>query len=203
MKWINCLVLFSTNILLIQGCSFHSPEQEQKEVDQQILTKISQDISSFATLEASYSINYVNFQKKNPLLFLAKDNFYIRNDIKTYFYGYSLKDADIKVITENNQRVLLVKLLQPKIVGEDRFTAFIKTNDPNYDPLDEKGQKADVEEYIKSQLDKATKMYEQRTIDKTREMSQQYFQNVADRFGLKLQLEFVATSGSKDEQTKK
>ncbi|BBC23709.1 DUF4230 domain-containing protein [Pseudanabaena sp. ABRG5-3] len=203
MKWINYLVLFSANILLIQGCNFHSPEEEQKEVDQKILTKISQDISSFATLEASYSINYVNFQKKNPLLFLAKDNFYIRNDIKTYFYGYSLKDADIKVITENNQRVLLVKLPHPKIVGEDRFTAFVKTNDPNYNPLDEKGQKDDVEEYIKSRIDKATKMYEQRTIDKTREMSQQYFQDVADRFGLKLQLEFVTTAGSKDEQTKK
>jgi hypothetical protein len=203
MKWINCLVLFSANILLIQGCNLHSPEQEQKEVDQKILTKISQDISSFATLEASYSINYINFQKKNPLLFLAKDDFYIRNDIKTYFYGYSLKDADIKVITENNQRVLLVKLPQPKIVGEDRFTAFVKTNDPNYNPLDEKGQKADVEEYIKSRIDKATKMYEQRMVDKIREMSQQYFQDVADRFGLKLQLEFVVTSGSKDEQTKK
>ncbi len=108
------------------------------------------------------------------------------------------------MITENNQRILRVKLPQPQRVAEDQFTVKpIETNDPNYIPLDEKGQQANVEEYIKSRLDKATKMYEQKTIDKTREMSQLYFQDVADRFSLKLQLEFVPTSGSKDEKIKK
>ena len=159
---------------------------------------------SFPFLPDSLRINYVNFQEKNRWLPLAKHNFYIRNDIRTYSYGYSLKDADIKVTTENNQRILRVRLPQPQRIAEDQFTVKpIKTNDPNYIPLDEKGQKADVEEYIKSRIDKATKMYEQKTIDKTREMSQLYFQDIADRFGLKLQLEFVATSGSKDEQPKK
>ncbi len=204
MRWINCFALvLSTSILFIQGCDFQVSDTRQKEIDQKILAKISQDISSFANLEASYSVNYINFRDNPPIPFV-KDDFYIRSDIRTYFYGYSLKDADIKVITENNQRILRVKLPQPQRIAEDQFTVKpIETNNLNYSPLDEKGQQADVEKEINVRLDKATEMYEQKTIDKTREMSQLYFQDVADRFGLKLQLEFVAISGSKDEKIKK
>jgi hypothetical protein len=54
------------------------------EVDQKILTKINQDVSALANLEASYSVNYINFQE-NKFPF-GKDNFYIRNDIRTHFY---------------------------------------------------------------------------------------------------------------------
>jgi hypothetical protein len=202
MRWINCFAHLSISILFIQGCNFQFSDTKQKEVDQKILAKISQDISFLANLEASYSVNYINFQE-NKFPF-GKDDFYIRNDIRTYFYGYSLKDADIKVITENNQRILRVKLPQPQRIAEDQFTVKpIETNNPNYSPLDEKGQQADVEKEINVRLDKATKMYEQKTIDKTREMSQLYFQDVADRFGLKLQLEFFANSGNKDEKNKK
>jgi hypothetical protein len=46
-------------------------------------------------------------------------------------------------------------------------------------------------------------MYEKKMVDRTREMSQLYFQDVADRFDLQLQLEFVETTSSKNEQTKK
>lgn len=202
MRWINCFALLSISTLFIQGCDFQFSDTRQREIDQKILAKISQDISSLANLEASYSVNYINFQK-NKFPF-GKDDFYIRNDIRTYFYGYSLKDADIKVITESNQRILRVKLPQPQRVAEDQFTVKpIKTNNENYSPLDEKGQEADVEKEINTRLDKATEMYERKMIDKTREMSQLYFQDIANRFGLKLQLEFVATSGSKDERTKK
>ncbi len=202
MRWINCFALLSISILFIQGCDFQFSDTRQNEIDQKILAKISQDISFLANLEASYSVNYINFRDNPPIPFV-KDDFYIRNDIRTYFYGYSLKDADIKVITENNQRILRVKLPQPQRIAEDQFTKPIETNNPNYSPLDEKGQQTDVEKEINARLDKATEMYEQKTIDKTREMSQLYFQDVADRFGLKLQLEFVAISGSKDEKIKK
>ena len=96
-RWINCIALLSISILFIQGCDFQFSDARQKEIDQKILTKISQDISSLANLEASYSVNYINFQK-NKFPF-GKDDFYIRNDIRTYFYGYSLKDADIKLVS--------------------------------------------------------------------------------------------------------
>lgn len=203
MRWINCFALLSISILFIQGCDFQFSDTRQKEIDQKILAKISQDISFLANLEASYSVNYINFRDNPPIPFV-KDDFYIRNDIRTYFYGYSLKDADIKVITENNQRILRVKLPQPQKIAEDQFTVKpIKNNNPNYNPLDEKGQPANVEKYIDEHFDRATEMYEKKMVDRTREMSQLYFQDVADRFDLQLQLEFVETTSSKNEQTKK
>jgi hypothetical protein len=203
MKRINCFVLLGVCFLFVQGCDFRSSITRQEEIDQKILTKIKQDTASLANLEASYTVNYINFQENN-FPFFGKHGFYIRNDIRTYFYGYSLKDADIKLITENNQRILRVKLPEPRRIAVDQFTVEpIKTSDPNYIPRDEKGQLVDIEKEINARLDKATEMYEQKTIDKTREMSQLYFQDVADRFGLKLQLEFAVTSGSKDERTKK
>jgi hypothetical protein len=194
MKWINIFALLNVSVLFVLGCQFQTPDTQEKPIEQEILAKIRQDNTEIANLEASYSINYVNFyQSKNLIRMNGKKYFYIRNDVATVFYGYPLKDADIKVVTENNQRLLRVKLSQPKQVGGmSRYIVPNENNDPNYVPLDEKGEKADVEKYIKERLDKTIKMYEEKRIESTREMSQIYFQNIADRFGLKLQLEFIS-----------
>jgi len=194
MKWINIFALLNVSVLFVLGYQFQTPDTQEKPIEQEILAKIRQDNTEIANLEASYSINYVNFyQSKNLIRMNGKKYFYIRNDVATVFYGYPLKDADIKVVTENNQRLLRVKLSQPKQVGGmSRYIVPNENNDPNYVPLDEKGEKADVEKYIKERLDKTIKMYEEKRIESTREMSQIYFQNIADRFGLKLQLEFIS-----------
>lgn len=76
-----------------------------------------------------------------------------------------------------------------------------QSNNPNYIPLDEKGQKVDVEKYIRERLDKTIKTYEEKAINSTRTMSELYFQNIADRFGLKLELEFIPARGTREEKT--
>jgi hypothetical protein len=201
MKWINLFVLLNISILFVEGCQFQLLEIKEKQIEQKILTKIKQDnTEEIANLEASYSVNYVNFNKS----WFGKNNFYIRNDVATVFYGYSLKDVDIKVVTENNRGVLRVKLSPPKQVGS--MSRYIVPNEkhselPNYIPLDEKGQKADVEKYIKERLDKTIKTYEEKAINSTRTMSELYFQNIADRFGLKLELEFSPTRVTGEEKT--
>lgn len=170
---------------LIQGCQ--SYEQKQQQIEQQIVTKIRQDTPYIAHLEAMYSIAYINYKK--GLIF--KDDVYIRNDDATVFYGYALKDADITIITENNQRILRVRLPQPKQISIDRKVLSIETNDKEYIPLDEKGKRVDVDAYMNTNVEEAIKLYEEKTIEMTREMSRQYFEAIADRFGLKLQLEFI------------
>ncbi|TYQ27359.1 hypothetical protein PseudUWO311_08520 [Pseudanabaena sp. UWO311] len=200
MKWINLFVLLNISILFVEGCQFQFSEIKEKQIEQKILAKIKQDNTEIANLEASYSINYVNFNQNKS--WFGKNNFYIRNDVATVFYGYSLKDADIKVVTENNRGVLRVKLSPPKQVGSmSRYIVPNESNNPNYIPLDEKGQKADVEKYIKERLDKTIKTYEEKAINSTRTMSELYFQNIADRFGLKLELEFSPTRGTGEEKT--
>lgn len=204
MKWIRYFTLLNLSLLLMQGCQ--SLNQQEKEIEQKIATKIRQDTPYLAHLEAIYSINYINYEDRKILgkrIPFKNDDVYIRNDAASVFYGYPLKDADIRVVKENDQRILRVKLPQPKQISIDRKVLSIEVNDPEYVLRDEKGQRTDVDAYMDSRVKEVIKMYEKRTIDTTRQMSQQYFQAMADRFGLKLQLEFVSEAGITEEPDQK
>ena len=204
MKWIRYFMLLNLSLLLMQGCQ--SLNQQEKEIEQKIVTKIRQDTPYLAHLEAIYSINYINYEDRKILgkrIPFKNDDVYIRNDAASVFYGYPLKDADIRVVKENDQRILRVKLPQPKQISIDRKVLSIEVNDPEYVLRDEKGQRTDVDAYMDSRVKEVIKMYEKRTIDTTRQMSQQYFQAMADRFGLKLQLEFVSEAGITEEPDQK
>ena len=204
MKWTRYFTLLNLSLLLMQGCQ--SLNQQEKEIEQKIVTKIRQDTPYLAHLEAIYSINYINYEDRKILgkrIPFKNDDVYIRNDAASVFYGYPLKDADIRVVKENDQRILRVKLPQPKQISIDRKVLSIEVNDPEYVLRDEKGQRTDVDAYMDSRVKEVIKMYEKRTIDTTRQMSQQYFQAMADRFGLKLQLEFVSEAGITEEPDQK
>lgn len=204
MKWIRYFILLNLSLLLMQGCQ--SLNQQEKEIEQKIVTKIRQDTPYLAHLEAIYSINYINYEDRKILgkrIPFKNDDVYIRNDAASVFYGYPLKDADIRVVKENDQRILRVKLPQPKQISIDRKVLSIEVNDPEYVLRDEKGQRTDVDAYMDSRVKEVIKLYEKRTIDTTRQMSQQYFQAMADRFGLKLQLEFVSEAGITEEPDQK
>ena len=204
MKWIRYFILLNLSLLLMQGCQ--SLNQQEKEIEQKIVTKIRQDTPYLAHLEAIYSINYINYEDRKILgkrIPFKNDDVYIRNDAASVFYGYPLKDADIKVVKENDQRILRVKLPQPKQISIDRKVLSIEVNDPEYVLRDEKGQRTDVDAYMDSRVKEVIKLYEKRTIDTTRQMSLQYFQAMADRFGLKLQLEFVSEAGITEEPDQK
>lgn len=204
MKWIRYFTLLNLSLLLMQGCQ--SLNQQEKEIEQKIVTKIRQDTPYLAHLEAIYSINYINYEDRKILgkrIPFKNDDVYIRNDAASVFYGYPLKDADIRVVKENDQRILRVKLPQPKQISIDRKVLSIEVNDPEYVLRDEKGQRTDVDAYMDSRVKEVIKLYEKRTIDTTRQMSQQYFQAMADRFGLKLQLEFVSEAGITEEPDQK
>lgn len=184
MKWNAYIILWSISIFLFNGC--HT-EQRKTILEQQIIAKIRQDTPYLAHLEATYSIAYINYTHNR----IFTDDVYVRNDDASVFYGYALKDADIAIMTENNERILRVKLPQPKQISIDRKVVSIETNDPEYRPIDASGQRVDVDAYMNQQVEKALKTYEEKTIEMTREMSRQYFEAVAHRFGLKLQLEFI------------
>ena len=204
MKWIRYFTLLNLSLLLMQGCQ--SLNQQEKEIEQKIVTKIRQDTPYLAHLEAIYSISYINYEDRKILgkrIPFKNDDVYIRNDAASVFYGYPLKDADIRVVKENDQRILRVKLPQPKQISIDRKVLSIEVNDPEYVLRDEKGQRTDVDAYMDSRVKEVIKLYEKRTIDTTRQMSQQYFQAMADRFGLKLQLEFVSEAGITEEPDQK
>jgi hypothetical protein len=191
---IRALLGLAVGILLLQSCQPASVSEKQ--LEETIITKIRQDTPYLAHLEAIYSVNYINYVDKKFLGIrfpFVQDDIYIRNDVASVFYGYPLKDADIAVIIENNQRTLRVKLPEPRQIAIDRRVRSAEVNDQRSIPLDEQGRRVDVDQYINGQVNAAIAKYEEQTVGMTREMTRQYFQAIADRFNLKLQLEFVVT----------
>ncbi|MBD2189666.1 hypothetical protein [Pseudanabaena mucicola] len=189
---IRALLGLAVGIVLLQSCQ-PAPVPE-KQLEETIITKIRQDTPYLAHLEAIYSVNYVNYIDKKffGIRFpFTQDDIYIRNDVASVFYGYPLKDADISVIIENNQRTLRVKLPEPRQIAIDRRVRSAEVNDQRSIPLDEQGRRVDVDQHINGQVNAAITKYEEQTVGMTREMTRQYFQAIADRFNLKLQLEFV------------
>ena len=122
---------------------------------------------------------------------LQSDDFYVRKDQAKVFYGYSLKEAEIKVIKENGEKILSVKLPNPRKISTDRKVLSIETTHEGYQPVDEDGKSINVDEWMNQTLDDAIAKYEEKTIEMTQTVSKQYFEALAERFGLKLKLEFL------------
>lgn len=195
---IRALLGLAVGIVLLQSCQPNpiSDPVLEKQLEETIITKIRQDTPYLAHLEAIYSVNYINYIDKKFLGIrfpFVQDDIYIRNDVASVFYGYPLKDADISVIIENKQQTLRVKLPEPRQIAIDRRVRSAEVNDQRSIPLDEQGRRVDVDQYINGQVNTAIAKYEEQTVGMTREMTRQYFQAIADRFNLKLQLEFVVT----------
>lgn len=165
-------------------------------LEQKLITKVKQDSPHIAHLEASYGLAFINYREN---LILSTD-FYIREDQAKVFYGYALDQAEIKVIQEGKQKILSVKLPQPKQVSIDRNVASLEITHKDYRPVDEKGKPIDVDAWMMQKLEEAVKKYETKTIDMTRTISHEYFETLAHRFGMKLKLQFTdqATTGKSE-----
>jgi hypothetical protein len=182
-------------LLLAYSCqSAQQAIEKDKQLERQIITKIRQDKPYLAQLEAIYSVNYVNYVDRKVLgvrIPFLNDDVYARSDTASVFYGYALADVDIVIATENDQRILRVKLPQPSQISIDRLVnSPIIVNNEAYVPIDEQGKKVDVDQYIYARVTEAITQYEQKNLNMTRDMTRQYFQAIAERFNLKLQLEF-------------
>ena len=176
------LVVTCLNVLLLWGCQPNDDIAERT-----ILAKVQQDTPYLAHMEATYSLAFTNYHKRP----FVSDDFYIRKDQAKVFYGYSLKDAEIELVNENNTQTLWVRLPNPKQISKDRKTLSIESVRDNFHPIDQDKNKIDVEAWMDQNLNGAIADYEEKTIDMTREVSRQYFEALAYRFGVKLKLEFI------------
>ena len=181
MKFQQLLIIVSLMLVLMSAC------QKESYVERYIVAKVQQDTPYLAQLEAAYSLAFINFHE-NPVF---SDDFYVRRDLASVFYGYSLKNAEIKMIEENNEKVLWVKLPNPKQISIDRKIVDVESVRPGYQPLDQNKQPINVDAWMNEHLQKAIKQYEEKTIEQTKTLSKQYFEALAYRFGVKLKLEFT------------
>jgi hypothetical protein len=159
--------------------------QMLKAKEQMIVSKVKQDTPYFTNFEATYNLAFTNFLGR-----LWGDSIYVRKDRAKVFYGYSLNDAEIKIIQEQDEPILWVRLPSPKQVATDRKVLLVEANPKDYWPIDSEKHPIDVEQWMNERLDTTLQNYEGKSLEMTRKMSQEYFEAIAHHFNLKLKLEF-------------
>lgn len=174
-------IIVISSLLLFQAC------EDDIALERQITTKVKEDAVYLAQLEAVYGLVFTN-QREN---WISSDDIYIRKDLASVYYGYSLDDAEITVKdNEQGVKTLYVNLPVPEKVSIDRRIVSLHSTHDDYQPVDEDEKYINIDEQLNSHLDRVLEKYEERTIEMTKKISRQYFDNLAARFGLKLELKF-------------
>jgi hypothetical protein len=165
------------------GCD-KSQTKNFEEIQSQIQAKVDTSASYLANLEAIYGLAFTNYKSNT----IRSDDLYIREDEAKVLYGYALEESKIKV---NDNGILEVSLPSPKQLAIDKRILFISNVHDGYRPQNEKEERYDVDAELNMKLNDALNKHESKTIDMTKKMSRQYFEALATRFGLELELSFV------------
>lgn len=178
------LIISCFSSSLLTSCS----DGNLKGLEQEIKTKVKSDIPHLAMLKANYTLNFFHYSEN----LIQSDDYYIRQDLAQVFYGYSLDDAKINVIREGDLNILDVELPLPKKISIDRrIVQKPLVTDEDYKPEDDDGKQIDIDAHMNKRLDETLKSYSEKTINKTQEVSQEYFEALASRYGLELRLTFL------------
>lgn len=164
-------------LLLLAGCRMTEPGEAF------LLARIIDDIPQIAHLEASYGLVFTHHLPNR----IISDDYYVREDVASVYYGYPLEDLRIDIRNGN----LYVRLPKPRKISVDRRIKTVRITHPSYHPLDENGSPIDIDAVMVSRLHEIENHYEHRTAAMTRALSRQYFEALAHRHGLKLKLTFT------------
>ena len=172
--------------LLILSFPFIGCYQKQT-VENKIKSTVIKNSPHLTQMEASYSLGYIHFDRN----VITSDDFFIRRDLAKVAYGYNLADSIISVVEKNGKKILSVKLPEPKYIMHDMTTLHLETIHKGFEPKDKDGNLVDVDKFLTKELKQAIEKYEQKSIDTTKQISKQYFEALAFRYGLELKLEFI------------
>jgi len=156
------------------------------EIEKEIIVRLKNDAPHLAHLEAMYSVIFLN-TKEN---IIESDDIYYRKDLAKVYYGYNLDETVIHVSEENGERILSVRLPMPERISVDRRTIDMETTHEGYQP-EKDGEAINVEAEMNRNMLQVVERYEEKSIERTKELSRRYFRALSERYGLKLDLEFV------------
>lgn len=193
-------ITFITVLIILAGCNKNVSREEAGKsrttaLKEKVEHQIRKDEPKIANLVATYGISFVNHKENNcwkdlwNCKIMKDDDFYIRKDVAKIFYGYSLNNSEITIKEADGLRILIVKLPEPKQIQKDRTTISSFSNYDDYKPV-VNGEPVNIENHINKELDGYISKYEEITIGRTKEMTRNYFEAIAKKFNLKLQIEF-------------
>ena len=178
-KMIRKFVLFAAFCIFF-ACG-QSPESQ---LDRMINERMSRDLNAIGTMAARYEAVFAHYHEK-----FGFDDIYMQKAIYSIIYGFEVQDAKINVEKEKDGTLVLnVKLPSPHEIKEarDRITLNIEKRFENYYPEDDNGNKINVSRALDRAVQKQVNKYQRHHINQARKMTKQYFQALADNYGMKL-----------------
>lgn len=179
------ILLLIMPLFLMTGC-FENKEKDNIVLRDEVKEKVASDIGYLSNLETFFGVDFTN-KSANRIL---ADDFYVRVDDASVFYGYSLDKIKIEVDDINGVKTLSVVLPTPEKISINRNISDLKTRRQNYTPIDINGEKMDVEKEIMKAFNQTLDKYEPKLLDLTKSVSKEYFEMIAQNFGLKLNLKY-------------
>jgi hypothetical protein len=175
-------VSFACSSLLLTGCK----DANQKKLAM-IESKVLENGPALSQMEAIFSLYYTHYSPNKVL----SDDFYIRRDQATAFYGYNLSKIKIEIRKENNIDTLFVEVPEVMLISKDRkISQLPEYAHENYTPKDANGRSINIDHIMDKKLDSLLKKYNSKSIEKTKELSEMYFKALAKRFGLALDMKY-------------
>lgn len=187
------LILFIFMMIFLTGC-FKNNEEKNEILTQEIKAQVSKDVGYLSNLEVLYGIDFTNKPKKKNLMGfeVGFEDFYVRIDDASVFYGYPIDKIKLHVSSDmNGNRVLNVSLPAPERISFDRQISDLKTKNKNYVPKDEEnGGRLDVEKEMTKRLNDILDSYEPKMLELSAKVTEEYFEMLATNYGMKLELQF-------------
>ena len=170
-------------ILVITGCN-------QSVVDQSdsIKSKILETGPALSQMEAIFSLHFTHHSPNK----IISDDFYLRRDQATVFYGYDLNKLKIDILKKDGKNILFVEFPEVILISKDR-----KIIQPpefahsGYSPKDDKEKSINVDKVMDDKLNRLIDKYQEKSLSKTKELSELYFQALAKRHGLLLEIKYL------------
>jgi hypothetical protein len=170
--------------IIFNGCEKNEKISDSNEaVKRQIQAKVNSSSRYLANLEAIYGLAFTHFESS----LIYSDEIYVREDEAKALYGFSLDKANIEI---TGNKVLNVILPLPKKVAVDKKTLFVSNVHDKYVPKDKNKNNIDIDLVLNEKLVEALNRHESATIEITKKMTKQYFETLASRYGLDLQIKY-------------
>lgn len=173
-------------MLFIAGCD-QKTEISTEQKSESIRSKILDTGPALSQMEALFSLHFTH-HSPNKIL---SDDFYIRRDQATAFYGYDLNKLKIKIGKKDGQDTLFVEFPEVILISTDR--RIIEPPEyahKNYSPKNDEGKAINVDHLMDKKLNSLISKYQSKSVEKTRELSELYFQALAKRHGLMLEIKY-------------
>ena len=180
-KIVTCIII---GCLLIFLPSCKNAKQSKLSM---IESKVLENGPALSQMEAVFSLYYTHYSPNKIL----SDDFYIRRDQATAFYGYDLNKVKIEIKQKDDKDTLFVELPKIILISKDRKIIDLpEYTHENFTPKDKDGNSINIDHIMDRKLDFLLKKYNNKSVEKTKELSEMYFKALAKRFGLALEIKY-------------